>query len=987
MNLWISLDKDFEEFFLGLEKTHKEYLKIEGLSNDKLDPTRFFKGFIKSGNVADASIDPNSNVNSQNMTTLLHEMSKPFQKLVSFNKLFIELKEEYGKEFACKAMLAHIEGDIFIHDAAGFSYFPYCYAYTLKDVVEKGLFFINEMKAEPPKHLNTFNSHTMETIAFLTNLQSGAVGLPDYLLYSFFFWNKDVKEGYIQKEDSEKVKYQQFQKMIFELNQPYLKINQSAYTNFTILDRDYFYGLFGSLVFPDGTLAVDIVEEFMQYQKDFLNYEKEIRKTKSFTFPVLTFSGIFKDGNWKDEDMAKFVVRHNMEWADVNMYQSGNPEALSSCCFDGKQKVLAKGRNVLYDTFENIYNLPYNEYKKNFRIFHNGNWVYGKIKKIEKKEKQMYKVTTVNNKELLMTEDHISVTSRGEVETKFLNNEDYIAFSNKELGLIPERNMNLTYEQGVLIGAYLGDGSKASDERSVILFLNPEKVKLLIEPIKKALLDWNLDCKISITERDNNNMSVRLGVGSLEIIEEWVYGNYCYEKDLNLDCLLQSPEFRKGIIEGLYITDGGNSNRIYSTSKKQTESIEVVLTSLGIQSVIDVSDRTDETVIIRGEEFKRNYPLYCIRYYKQEKNIRNIKNIYKTINNTTYFKIKSIEKYNAQDEYVYCFEMENQEEPYFTLPNGVITHNCRAEFNLEDIKGNKKLEGNFNSIGSADLSIGSTKVIDINLARVGYKSKGNLEKAKEIVKELTDMIQKIHYIHREKILKKNIERGLLPNYTHGLMKLERQYATVGIAAMMEFAEFMGGIDRNEIGELTYNDKGVECLGQITEYINKLGENTIEKYNYTQSQETSPNESGASLLYKKDLMYFPEYPIKTILYSNQWCSLSENFDLFERIRVDGLLANRMKGGNILHLNINEKWASFEDAWNFNLAVARAGCKYWSEIRKFQYCKNDHNFYGSVCPICNEKAEGDILKVVGYLVKNEYYQKERREEMDNRFFYSL
>ena len=30
MNLWISLDKDFEEFFLGLEKTHKEYLKIEG---------------------------------------------------------------------------------------------------------------------------------------------------------------------------------------------------------------------------------------------------------------------------------------------------------------------------------------------------------------------------------------------------------------------------------------------------------------------------------------------------------------------------------------------------------------------------------------------------------------------------------------------------------------------------------------------------------------------------------------------------------------------------------------------------------------------------------------------------------------------------------------------------------------------------------------------------------------------------------------------
>jgi len=641
MNLWISLDKDFEELFLKLERESKEYMVIEGLTTEKLDPTRFFKGFLKSGNVADASIDPNSNVSAQNITTLLHEMGKPMQKLLSFNKIYIELKEEFGKDVADEALKAHIFGDILIHDNAS-TFRSYCFAYSLKDIAEKGLFFINEMKALPPKHLDSFNSLTMETCAFLTNLQNGAVGLVDYLLYSFYFWNKDVSEGFIPKEKSTYIKEQQFQKMIFEFNQPYLKINQSMYGNLTIFDREYFAGLFGGLEFPNGTYAIDFVEEFMEYQKDFLNYERALRKKKSFTFPVLTFSGIFKNDKWLDEDMAKFIVKHNMEWADVNIYKSENPEAISAC--------------------------------------------------------------------------------------------------------------------------------------------------------------------------------------------------------------------------------------------------------------------------------------------------------------------------------------------------------CRAEFNLEDIKESKKLTGNSNSIGGTDLGTGSSLVIDINLARVGYEAKGDYAIAKTLIKRRVELAQKIHYVHREKILRKNIERDLLPNYSYGLMKLESQYATIGIASMTEFVELMGGLDKNNIGEYFFNDKGIEYLGGVTKYINELGDDTLDKYKYTQSQEVSPNESGAIRLLKKDKLYFKDYPIDKVAYSNQFCDLSMSFPISERIRVDGILANKMNGGNILHLNLGEKWGNFEDAWKFNLEVAKSGSKYWSEIRKFQYCENDHNFFGTKCPICGLDAKGDILKVVGYLVKNEYYQKERREEMDNRIFYS-
>ena len=106
--------------------------------------------------------------------------------------------------------------------------------------------------------------------------------------------------------------------------------------------------------------------------------------------------------------------------------------------------------------------------------------------------------------------------------------------------------------------------------------------------------------------------------------------------------------------------------------------MEAIITSLGLNSIIDVSDRTDEKVIIRGQEFNRNFPLWCVRWY-EEGNHRANKDSNKSWvkhNNSIYFKIKSIEKVEYSDS-VYCIECKNQDEPYFTLPSGLITHNCR----------------------------------------------------------------------------------------------------------------------------------------------------------------------------------------------------------------------------------------------------------------------------------------------------------------------
>lgn len=74
-----------------------------------------------------------------------------------------------------------------------------CFAYDLKDLAEKGLYFLNNFNAEPPQHLSTFVDFVKEFISFASNRSSGACGLPNLIPYMYYFWRKDCEEGYATK--------------------------------------------------------------------------------------------------------------------------------------------------------------------------------------------------------------------------------------------------------------------------------------------------------------------------------------------------------------------------------------------------------------------------------------------------------------------------------------------------------------------------------------------------------------------------------------------------------------------------------------------------------------------------------------------------------------------------------------------------------------------------------------------------------------------
>ena len=333
MNINIRLNKNFTTQYNKLqEEFGTDIAKINGFDDGQLSYTDFIDNFVDQKTVADASIDGNSNVSHKDIVTLEKEMPKPHEKVLAFNKIYYEIQKKYGFQAANEWLRAEWIGQLYMHDANTTSFKHYCFAYDLKDLAEKGLFFIEGRNAKPAKHLSTFVDFVKEYISYACNRSSGAVGLPNLIPYMFYFWKKDVDDGYFVRD---KVYYakQQFQRFIYAVNQPFLRDgSQSAFTNTSVFDRPYFEALFGGSEFPDGTFMIDYEEEIIEFQKWYMEVMAEIRHDNMFTFPVSTISLLRQNGKFVDEDFATWAIAHNMEWSDSNIFCDSSVNSLSNCC-------------------------------------------------------------------------------------------------------------------------------------------------------------------------------------------------------------------------------------------------------------------------------------------------------------------------------------------------------------------------------------------------------------------------------------------------------------------------------------------------------------------------------------------------------------------------------------------------------------------------------------------------------------------------------
>ena len=631
MEINIKLNKNFTTQFNKLMAEYgTEMAAINGFADEQLSYTDFIDNFVDKQTVADASIDGNANVGQKDIVTLMGEMPKPHQKLLAFNKIYHELNKEYGFKAANDWMRAEWDGHLYMHDFPSTSFVHYCFAYDLKDLAEKGLFFIENFNAEAPKHLGTFIDFVKEFVSYTCNRSSGAVGLPNLIPYMYYFWDRDVKNGYYTKDPITYAK-QHIQRLIYALNQPFLRGGiQSAFTNTSVFDHPYLEALFGGSEFPDGSFMIDEIEGIMDFQKLYMETMSEIRSKNMMTFPVSSISILKQDGKCVDEEFARWAIKHNMKWNDSNLFVDKSVTSLSNC--------------------------------------------------------------------------------------------------------------------------------------------------------------------------------------------------------------------------------------------------------------------------------------------------------------------------------------------------------CRLKSNIEDI-------GYFNSIGGTALKVGSVKVSTINLARLALENKTEEEYLNALKKLVIIDLQALDRVRY--IIRRNVEKGLLKNFTLGLVDFEHLYNTIGFLGIYETMKTFGYVRTDEFGNTFYTHEAELFGKKIFDVIHETKSEFSKDKDYQVNLEQIPGESAAAKLMKKDKFFYPNKVIDDLpLYGNQFMPLGIKTTMQERIRVAALFDGFCNGGSILHCNLEAPFSNFEQAWNMFNYISDQGVTYFAFNNKIQACKNNHAFFGKVCPECGEPVHTEYSRIVGFFVPVKTYSKERKAEYNLR-----
>lgn len=974
----VSWDQDFDTLMMHLWAKYGRDVFTQNGIGDQLDLNKFSKDFFNNNTTtADVSIDANANVSGKTIIDYGFEFSKPLQKYNSHYLFWKQLRSAYGLMEANSIIEKQINGEIYINDFSNGA-IPYCFNYSTYDIALNGLTMSRRMTIKPPKSLESFIRQMEQFTVYAGNSTAGATGLADFLIVAAYYVDKIIRTGFdghicvsgnIQPNVNTVLIYvaEKLKSFIYTLNWEF-RGNQSPFTNVSVYDDHFLEKLVSDYVFLDGKYPD--INTVKILQKIFIEAMNEELRRSDLTFPVTTACFYVKEGEIQDKEFLEYIAEQNLEHGFINIYY-GDSSTLSSCCFSKDTKVLAKSSSgVIFDTFENINNLNYDTYRKNFTVYHNGSWCGANIVKVPVDAKQMFRVVTSNNKEMIVTEDHLHLTDCGDKRTDELNTSDYLAFNNRCLDSFPEKCHKLTYHQGFLLGLYLGDGSKykrADAESYEITFsLNESNIPDL-DIIKAALSDWGIEKDLHIHMQNNTMLTKVYSVDLFNIIGEYIKGGYAYEKELNMDVLLQSLDFRKGICDGWYSSDGGNSNRIYTVSDVLAEQAEVLFNSVGFNTVVDVSDRTGEgAVVIRGKSYNRNYPLYCIRWYDM-KNKRSMAGRYKVLNNTEYFKIKLIEKVSYEDEYVYCFEMKNQAEPYFTLPNGIITHNCRLRSSTDNEY--------FNSFGAGSTKIGSLGVVTVNLPRLAYLSEAR-EDFIEKVRESAVIVAKINNAKRN-IIKKRIELNSMPLYSLGHMDLSKQYSTYGVTGLNEALKSLGYDILSEEGE--------QFVLDILDAINDENDKMANRFKSPHNCEQVPAESSAVTLAKRDRTL--KYQDKYFLYSNQFIPLTTQADVLDRLRVQGKFDGKFSGGAICHVNVGEKIKDKQILIDLMIYAAKCGVVYWAVNYALKRCVNSHVFVDEdICPFCGGGIDHISTRTVGFFTNVDNWNQVRREhDFPNRQFY--
>ena len=302
-----------------------------------------------------------------------------------------------------------------------------------------------------------------------------------------------------------------------------------------------------------------------------------------------------------------------------------------------------------------------------------------------------------------------------------------------------------------------------------------------------------------------------------------------------------------------------------------------------------------------------------------------------------------------------------------------LSNCCRLKSDITDLY--------FNSIGGTALEVGSVKVATLNLARLSYIYSTEQEYLVAL-RDLTLKDLKLLDVVRS-IIKRNIEKGLLPNFTHQLISLDHMYNTVGINGIYETMKSFGYTTEDELGNVIYKDEAYEFGKKIFRVLKTTMEDFQLDKDYKLNLEQAPAEQAALKMQQADQLLYPEkVNLDLPLYGNQWIPLGIKTTIAERTKICAAFDSYCNGGSIEHINVDAPFDTKEKAWDMLNWVASQGVTYFAFNSKVAQCKNFHSFYGKVCPICGEPVENEYTRVVGFYTPVKSYSAARKAEYELR-----
>lgn len=376
-----------------------------------------------------------------------------------------------------------------------------------------------------------------------------------------------------------------------------------------------------------------------------------------------------------------------------------------------------------------------------------------------------------------------------------------------------------------------------------------------------------------------------------------------------------------------------------------------------------------------------------------------------------FVRINSIEDSDYYEE-IYCFEMSNKEDPYFTLANGVTTHNCRLRNSLKDLD-NADEEHNHTthqySMGTASVATGSKSVMTMNLPRLIQNAtrkyfkdeKGiELEPGKNLVElgldkdydkevlfryisnEVREMTERIHKYQTafNETIKDFLEANMLDVYRAGFIDMRKQYLTVGVNGITDAAEFLGL-------KINVNDEYREFVENILETIN-ISNRKDRTRECMFNTEFVPAENLAVKNYKWDKRDNYWVSPNRVLYSSYFYNPEDTtVTPLDKFKLHGKsFVEKCDGGQALHMNLQEH-LSKEQYRQLLKVAAMEGCNYFTFNIRNTVC-NDCGYISKhtldTCPRCGSKNLDWLTRVIGYLKRISSFSKPRQDEADDRYY---